>query len=223
MFLSFDHVSLHYGDRSALSDVCFQMPPGGFYFLTGPSGAGKSSLLRLIYGAEKPSSGNIFLFGRDIAGLDRNEWTSCRRQVGVVFQEFRLIPYLTALENVALPLRLAGVEAEYTTRHATELLEWVGLKSRIDARPPELSGGEQQRVAIARAVVNRPKLLLADEPTGNIDDETALKLLHLFTELNKMGTAVILATHQQHLVGRFGKTSLHLKGGLISQTPIKAA
>jgi cell division transport system ATP-binding protein len=224
MFLSFDHVSLQYGpDRPALADVSFQMPPGAFFFLTGPSGAGKSSLLRLIYGGEKPSAGTIFLFGRDIAGLDRKEWTACRRQIGIVFQEFRLIPYLSALENVALPLRLAGVAADYTLRHATELLEWVGLKTRLEAKPPELSGGEQQRVAIARAVVNRPKLLLADEPTGNIDDETALKLLHLFIELNKMGTAVILATHQHHLVGRFGKTALHLKGGVLSIPTIKAA
>ncbi len=224
MFLSFDHVGLQYSpDRPALSDINFRMPPGGFYFLTGPSGAGKSSLLRLIYGASKPNAGSIFLFGRDISGLDDEEWTACRRQIGVVFQEFRLIPYLSALENVALPLRLAGVQEAYTVRHATELLQWVGLKARLDAKPGELSGGEQQRVAIARAVVNKPKLLLADEPTGNIDDETALKLLYLFIELNRMGTAVILATHQQHLVERFKKPALRLKAGTLTTVTTKAA
>jgi len=224
MFLSFDHVSLDYGaSHPALADISFHLPPGGFAFLAGPSGAGKSSLLRLIYGAEKPSEGTIMLFGRDSAGLDRAEWTDCRRKIGVVFQDFRLVPYLSALENVALPLKLAGVREDYTRRHAAELLAWVGLGDRLEAKPAELSGGEQQRAAIARAVVHKPKLLLADEPTGNIDDETAIKLLYLFVEINKTGTAVLLASHQQHLVERFGKPALRLKGGRLIPPAAKAA
>jgi cell division transport system ATP-binding protein len=151
------------------------------------------------------------------------ELTALRRQIGVVFQDFRLIPHLTALENAALPLRLAGAEEDYIQRHARELLEWVGVGNRMHALPAELSGGEQQRVAIARAVVNKPKLLLADEPTGNVDDETAVKLFHLFDELHKMGTAVILATHQQHLVERFNKPALHLKAGVLTSPAMKAA
>jgi cell division transport system ATP-binding protein len=217
MLVKFEHVSLNYvSDHAVLSEVSFALPEGGFYFLTGPSGAGKSSLIRLLTCAERPSSGKIFLFGSDITHAPRGDLTELRRQLGVVFQDFRLIPYLTALENVALPMRLAGRDESYMDRYARELLTWVGLGARADALPAELSGGEQQRVAIARAVVNKPKLLLADEPTGNVDDETALKLFHLFDEMNKMGTAVILATHQQHLVERFKKPALHLKAGRLT-------
>jgi len=214
MLVQFDQVSLTYAaDHRVLVDVSFALPAGGFYFLTGPSGAGKSSLLRLIYCGERPTSGTIHVLGEDITRAPRGELTELRRQLGTVFQDFRLIPYLTAFENAALPLRLAGAEEAYINRHTRELLAWVGLASRMDALPAEMSGGEQQRVAIARAVVGKPKLLLADEPTGNVDDETAIKLFHLFDELNKMGTAIILATHQQHLVERFKKPSLHLKAG----------
>jgi cell division transport system ATP-binding protein len=224
MLLHFDNVSLAYqSDRPVLRDVHFELPMGGFYFLTGPSGAGKSSLLRLTYCAERPTSGRIYLFGYDITSATRSELTALRRQIGVVFQDFRLIPHLTALENAALPLRLAGKSDDYIHRHVRELLDWVGLQSRMDALPAQLSGGEQQRVAIARAVVNKPKLLLADEPTGNVDDETAVKLFHLFDELHKMGTAVILATHQQHLVERFMKPALHLSNGHLTAPAARAA
>lgn len=225
MLVQFENVSLSYtSDHAILSEVTFALPAGGFYFLTGPSGAGKSSLLRLLTCAERPTLGKIFLFGSDITRAPREDLTDMRRQLGVVFQDFRLIPYLTALENVALPLRLAGSEDAYIHRHTRELLAWVGLGERMNALPAELSGGEQQRVAIARAVVNKPKLLLADEPTGNVDDETALKLFHLFDEMNKMGTAVVLATHQQHLVERFKKPALRLKAGrLTSPATTKAA
>lgn len=223
MLLSFDHVCLNYGSHVALADISFSMPPGGFYFLTGPSGAGKSSLLRLISLAERPSAGDFFLFGRDTEGLERRELPAMRRQIGMVFQDFRLIPYLSALENAALPLRLMNARDDFIERHTIELLKWVGLGNRLHAKPAELSGGEQQRVAIARAVVNKPKLLLADEPTGNIDDDTALRLLHLFIELNKTGTAVILATHQVALVERFKKPALHLKQGHLVSVMPKAA
>lgn len=214
MLVTFEHISLSYASgHTVLKDVNFALPNGGFYFLTGPSGAGKSSLIRLLTCAERPTEGKISIFGIDITHAPRRELTSIRRQLGVVFQDFRLIPYLTALENVALPLRLAGVDDSYINRHTRELLAWVGLGDRMQAFPTELSGGEQQRAAIARAVVNKPKLLLCDEPTGNVDDETALKLFHLFDEMNKIGTAVILATHQQNLVERFKKPALRLKAG----------
>ncbi len=224
MLLRFDHVSQNYdGVRPVLDDVTFILPGGGFYFLTGPSGAGKSSLLRLIYSSEKPTQGRIELFGTDITGASRAELTALRRQMGIVYQDFRLIPYLTALENAALPLRLAGREEGYIRKHTQELLEWVGLPGRFDALPAELSGGEQQRVASARAVVNRPRLLLADEPTGNVDDDTAVRLFHLFDELNKLGTAVILATHQQHLVEGFKKPALRMRQGRLLPLAARAA
>jgi len=224
MLVSFDQVSLHYGQsRPALVDISFTMPDGGFYFLTGPSGAGKSSLLRLIYGAARPTAGSVYMFGRDTAGLDREEIAAMRRQIGVIFQDFRLIPYLSALENAALPLRLLGTREDYILKHTAELLEWVGLGDKLHAFPPQLSGGEQQRVAIARAVVNKPKLLLADEPTGNIDDKTSVKLLHLIMELNKSGTAVILATHQRNLVNSFNKPELRLEHGYLAPPEMRAA
>ncbi len=224
MLTVFEQVCLNYGpNHPVLTDVNFALPSGGFYFLTGPSGAGKSSLLRLIYCAEKPTTGRITLLGQDTTHATRAELPALRRQIGVVFQDFRLIPHLTAMENAALPLRLAGTDEDYVMRHTRELLQWVGLGSRLDAYPAELSGGEQQRVAIARAVVNKPKLLLADEPTGNVDDETAIKLFHLFDELHKMGTAVILATHQHNLVERFNKPALRLQGGRLSSPIAKAA
>jgi cell division transport system ATP-binding protein len=214
MLVSFDQVSLHYGqNRPALVDVSFTLEEGGFYFLTGPSGAGKSSLLRLIYAAERPTAGTVFLSDRDIASLDRDRLAEMRRKIGIVFQDFRLIPYLTALENVALPLRLLGMPEDYIMKHTIELLEWVGLGDRLHTLPSGLSGGEQQRVAIARAVVNKPKLLLADEPTGNIDEKTAFKILYLIMELNKAGTAIILATHQRNLVETFHKPELRLEDG----------
>ncbi len=217
MLLRFEHVSVRYGNHQpVLSEVDFALPAGGFYFLTGPSGAGKSTLLKLVYGAEKPSQGQIYLLGHNLSQASRKDKTALRRQIGVVYQDFRLIPHLTALENAGLPLRLSGASDDYIFRHTRELLEWVGLKDRVESYPSELSGGEQQRVAIARAVVNRPKLLLADEPTGNVDDETAYKLFHLFDELHKMGTTVMLATHQQHLVDRFNKPALRLRGGLLT-------
>ena len=185
-----------------LRDITFNLEPGSFHFLTGPSGAGKSSLLKLMYFAERPSRGLISLFGRDIATTPRRQMPPLRRKIGVVFQDFRLIDHLSAFDNVALPLRVAEVPEHDVAEHVTELLSWVGLAEHLHARPPTLSGGQQQRVAIARAVIGRPSLLLADEPTGNVDDELALRLMRLFEELNKLGTTLVIATHSESQIGR---------------------
>jgi cell division transport system ATP-binding protein len=222
MLLSFENVCLTYpSSHKVLDDVGLNLNDGGFYFLTGSSGAGKSSLLRLIYQAERPTSGRIYLFGELLSGHERQKQAELRRKLGIVFQDFRLVPHLTALENAALPLRLTDASEDYIQKHTRELLEWVGVGNRTDAYPAELSGGEQQRVAIARAVVTKPRLLLADEPTGNVDDDTALKLFHLFDELNKIGTAVILATHQSHLVEKFRKPALCLTRGQLTEIPLR--
>lgn len=218
MLLSFNNVSLSYDpSHNILDRISFEVDEGAFYFLTGKSGAGKSSLLRLIYQAEKPTSGDITLFGKSLGDKSVNRQEEFRRKIGIVFQDFRLIPHLSALENAALPLRLTNAKESYIKRHTKELLEWVGMGDRMNAKPEELSGGEQQRVAIARAVVAKPRLLLADEPTGNVDEVTALKLFHLFDELNKLGTTVILATHQSPLVEKFQKPALHLSKGRLQK------
>jgi cell division transport system ATP-binding protein len=166
-----------------------------------------------MYLALKPSRGLISLFGRDIATTPRDELPALRRQIGVVFQEFKLLNHLSTFDNVALPLRVAGIREVNVQTHVSELLSWVGLKDHMKARPPTLSGGQQQRVAIARAVISRPKILLADEPTGNVDDKMALRLMHLFDELNKLGTTVIIATHNEHLVRSLGNPCLVLDAG----------
>ena len=197
----FDNVGLRYGtDREVLSDVSFTLFPGSFYFLTGASGAGKTSLLKLLYLAQRPSRGMIRMFGADAITLPRDRLPAFRRRLGVVFQDFRLVPHLSAFDNVALPLRVAGVPEKDIARPVGDMLDWVGLADRKDARPATLSGGEQQRVAIARAVIGRPEMLVADEPTGNVDPEMAIKLLRLFEALNRLGTTVVVATHDVHLL-----------------------
>lgn len=201
--VQFDNVGLRYGTGAeTLSDVSMTLASGGFYFLTGPSGAGKTSLLKLLYLAQRPSRGEIRLFGQDLITLPRNKLPPLRRRIGVVFQDFRLVPHMTAFENVALPLRLAGTGEKEIVAPVEEMLAWVGLSDRANARPATLSGGEQQRVAIARAVIARPDMLVADEPTGNVDPDMALRLLHLFDGLNRLGTTIVVATHDLHLIGR---------------------
>ena len=213
----FENVGLRYGlGPEVLQDVTFSLATGSFHFLVGESGAGKSSLLKLLYLALKPSRGIISLFGRDIATLPRRELPALRRQIGVVFQEFRLLEHLSTFDNVALPLRVAGVKESDINRHVAELLEWVGLKDHMKARPPTLSGGQQQRVSIARAVIARPKILLADEPTGNVDDRMALRLMHLFEELNRLGTTIVIATHNMSLVDGLGYPIMRLEQGHFS-------
>jgi cell division transport system ATP-binding protein len=197
----FDNVGLRYGtDKEVLSDLSFTLFPGTFYFLTGASGAGKTSLLRLLYLAQRPSRGMIRLFGTDVITMSRSRLPAFRRRLGVVFQDFRLVEHLSAFDNVALPLRVSGVREEELRKPVADMLEWVGLGDRAGARPETLSGGEQQRVAIARAVIGRPEMLVADEPTGNVDPEMALKLLRLFEALNRLGTTVVVATHDLHLL-----------------------
>ena len=210
----FENVGMRYGTGpEVLREVTFSLRPGSFHFLTGRSGAGKSSLLKLMYLAHRPSRGLITLFDEDIATIPRDRLPFLRRHIGVVFQEFRLINHLSAFDNVALPLRVAGVREGIVRKHVEELLTWTGLADHMDARPPTLSGGQQQRVAIARAIIARPRLLLADEPTGNVDDSMGVRLLYLFEELNRLGTTVVIATHSEALISRFQHPILHLEAG----------
>ncbi len=183
-----------------LRDLDFSLSEGGFYFLTGASGAGKTSLLKLLYLAQRPTRGRIRLFGDDLSEVFRDTLPAFRRRIGVVFQDFRLIRHLSAYDNVALPLRIAGRDEAEIESAVREMLDWVGLGDRAGARPPTLSGGEQQRVAIARAVITQPDLLVADEPTGNVDAEMAKRLLHLFSAMNEFGTTVVVATHDLGLI-----------------------
>ncbi len=220
----FENVGLRYSlGPEVLRDIYFELAAGSFHFLTGASGAGKSSLLRLLYLACRPTRGIISLFGRDVATIPRDELPALRRQIGVVFQDFRLLPHLSALDNVALPLRVAGHDESRIQAHVVELLTWVGLGDHLEARPATLSGGQQQRVAIARAVITRPRLLLADEPTGNVDDKIALRLMHLFEELHRLGTTVVIATHNAALVERLRHPELRLDGGHLSRVGRRGA
>lgn len=215
--IRFDDVSMRYGrNPETLRDLSFALPAGSFHFITGPSGAGKSSLLKLIYLAAKPSKGLVHLFGQDISAVPIKDQPLLRRRIGVVFQELRLLEHMSAFDNAALPLRIAGRRPDTYRQDVAELLAWVGLRSRMHAMPATLAGGEKQRLAIARAVVGRPDILLADEPTGNVDHEMSLRILRLFVELNRLGTTVLIATHDQDLVARSGKGVLHLEEGRLT-------
>ena len=210
----FENVGLRYGlGPEILRDLSFRIEPHSFQFLTGPSGAGKSSLLRMLFLALKPTRGLINLFGHDVAMLSQDALATLRRRIGVVFQDFRLLDHLTTYENVALPLRVIGREEGSYRNEVVELLRWVGLGERMWALPPVLSGGEKQRAAIARAVIARPQLLLADEPTGNVDPALARRLLRLFVELNKSGTSVVIATHDIALMDLLDARRLVLHEG----------
>lgn len=212
--ITFEHVGLRYGiGPEVLNDIHFTLEPGSFHFLTGASGAGKTSLLNLMFLGRKPTRGLIRMFGQGINGLDRAQLSAIRQKIGVVFQEFRLLPNLSTLDNVALPLRIAGRPEKEIRSNVNELLEWVGLGDYKNALPPTLSGGQQQRVAIARAVVARPSLLLADEPTGNLDDNIGFRLMHLFEQLNRMGTTIVIATHNQGIIEKFGHPRMILNAG----------
>ncbi len=210
----FEDVGMRYGRApEVLKDISFELAPGSFHFLMGASGAGKSSLLKLIYLATRPSRGLISLFGRDVSTVPRRDLPMLRRRIGVVFQEYRLLDHISAFDNAALPMRIARLRPAAYSADVAELLTWVGLGRKFNSLPPTLAGGEKQRLAIARAVVGRPDILLADEPTGNIDQAMGLRILRLLVELNRMGTTVLVASHDQELVARSGMPVMYLDQG----------
>lgn len=196
-----------------LSDINLSLKKGSFHFLTGKSGAGKTSLLSLMYLAQRPSRGALGVFGQNVNFANRDALAVLRRRIGVVFQDFRLIEHLSAFDNVALPLRVCGMSEKEIKKRVKELLSWVELDKHMFEKTSTLSGGEKQRIAIARAVINRPDILLADEPTGNVDNDIARKLMKLFIELNKLGTTVVIATHSDKLITDFPYPRLHLVNG----------
>jgi len=212
--IHFENVGLRYGmGPEILRDLTFDIPKKSFQFLTGPSGAGKTSLLRLLFMSLKPTRGLIKVFGREISTIPQSELPMLRRRIGIVFQDFRLLDHLTTYENVALPLRVRGKEETTYRSDVLELLKWVGLGDRINVLPPVLSGGEKQRAAIARALIDQPELLLADEPTGNVDPPMARRILKLFGELNRFGTAVVIATHDLALMDQVEARRMILTSG----------
>ncbi|MCT8989662.1 cell division ATP-binding protein FtsE [Chelativorans sp. SCAU2101] len=212
--IRFENVGLRYGmGPEVLRDVSFFLPERSFQFLSGPSGSGKTTLLRLLFLSLKPTRGLITIFGKDRSRITRDELPMIRRKIGVVFQDFRLLDHLTTYENVALPLRVRGREEASYRSDVVELLKWVGLGDRMHVLPPVLSGGEKQRAAIARALIEQPRILLADEPTGNVDPQLARRLLRLLIELNRMGTAVVIATHDIGLMDQVEARRMVLSGG----------
>ena len=221
--IRFEHVGLRYGvGPEVLSDINFTLEPGSFHFLTGPSGAGKTSLMSLMYLGRRPTRGLVSMFGQNINGMDRGHLGALRQRIGVVFQEFRLLPHLSVFDNVALPMRIQSKPEKQIKSDVNELLEWVGLGSNLQQLPNTLSGGQQQRIAIARAVITRPRLLLADEPTGNLDDEIGYRLMSLFEQLNRMGTTIVIATHNQQMMNQFNHIKLVLDGGHLQVEESKA-
>jgi cell division transport system ATP-binding protein len=210
----FENVGLRYGlGPEILRDLNFAIPPHSFQFLTGPSGAGKTSLLKLLFLSMRPTRGLVNLFGQDVSLLNKDDIAKLRQRIGIVLQDFRLLDHMTTYENVALPFRVMGRDEDSYRKEVIDLLKWVGLGERMDALPPILSGGEKQRAAIARAVIARPHLLLADEPTGNVDPTLGRRLLRLFIELNKSGTAVVIATHDITLMDQYEARRLVLHQG----------
>ena len=202
--IEFDAVGLRYGQGAeVLKDISFALPAGSFHFLTGESGAGKTSLLSLLYLAQSPTRGHVRLFGKALRNIVRDDLPEIRRKIGVVFQDFRLLDHLSAVDNVALPLRVAGYDEDEIQKRVAELLMWVGLGAHLNAKPPTLSGGQKQSVAIARAVINRPQILLADEPTGNLDVETGRHIVELLQEICRQGSAIIMTTHNLNLLSEY--------------------
>lgn len=214
------NVGIRYGkDPEILQDIKLSLEKGSFHFLTGKSGAGKTSLLSLMYLALKPSRGTVNVFGTNIGYASRDEKAMLRRKIGVVFQDFRLLEHLSAYDNVAVPLRIKGMGENEIQKRVKELLSWVELDKSVHKICETLSGGEKQRVAIARAVINRPEILLADEPTGNVDNEIAAKLMKLFVELNKLGTTVVIATHSKNLIDEYNYPQIHLENKSLKIIP----
>lgn len=218
--ISFANVSANYDNKhDVLSDVSFNISDGSFYFLTGTSGAGKTTLLRLIYQLHKPSSGTVKLFGHDCEKLSRDDISMLRHKMAIVFQEYSLISHMTVFDNIALPLRVRGISNDKIKKLVTKTLEWVGLGKYANAYPVELSGGQQQRVSVARAIIIQPAILLADEPTGNLDDENASRLMELFIQMNKtFGTTIILATHNKKLLDNYAFPVISIENHHVSFT-----
>lgn len=212
--ISFENVGLRYGiGKEVLSDLSFQVAPNSFQFLTGPSGAGKTSLLRLMLLSLKPTRGLVKVFGKEASTIRPEQMPIIRRKIGVVFQDFRLLDHLTTYENVALPLQVRGKMEHDYRQDVRDLLDWVGLGDRMHVHPPVLSGGEKQRAAIARALIDQPDVLLADEPTGNVDPPLARRILRLFIELHRSGTSVVIATHDLSLMDQYDARRLVLNTG----------
>ena len=199
----------------AIRDLSLTVDKGEFMFLTGPSGAGKSTLLRLLLREDVPSEGTLKVLGRDLKAMGAAQLQDFRRQIGFVFQDFKLIQRFTVFQNVSFVMRVIGVDLETQQRKTFQVMKWVGLQHRLNAFPEELSGGEQQRVAIARALVNDPQLILADEPTGNLDPDLSFEIMNLFREINARGTTVVVATHDRELIRRVGRRAVTLDKGQI--------
>lgn len=213
-----ENVAMEYErGKEILRDVSLELRPGSFHFLAGPSGVGKSSLLSLLWLQHRASRGHIHMFGEDITRMPREELPRLRRRVGIVLQDYRMLDHMTIAENVGLPLKVAGEAPKDIKVKVTEMLDWIGLADYANARPFMLSGGQKQRAAIARAVITKPELLLADEPTGNLDAELSVRLMYLFEALNKMGTTVIVATHNDQLISGFKYPILRLKDGVLAK------
>jgi cell division transport system ATP-binding protein len=220
--LRLDHVAMRYGDGpEVLHDLNLALPRGDFVFLMGPTGSGKTSLLRLLGLLQMPSRGAFTLFGRDVSKLQRNDRTALRRRIGMVFQDVRLLDHLSAFDNVALPLRINGGQDDQIGGSVSEMLAWLGLSAVVEAKPPGLSMGQRQLIAAARAVIVRPTLLLCDEPTGDLDGRLARRLMHLFGQLRKLGTTVVVATHSEDLVERYPHPILRLAEGRLKR-PVPA-
>lgn len=216
LMIKLEHVALEYVEGTpVLKDVSFALEPGSFHFLTGASGAGKSTLLALLSLRLRASRGNLFMFGENVTYLERSLLPVYRRRIGIVQQDFGLLDHLTVAENVALPLKIAGETPKQMTKKVEELLEWVGLPECYHEKPTVLSGGQKQRVAIARAVIYKPDILLADEPTGNLDSDLAIKFMYLFEALNQWGTTILFATHDEHLLEKFNYPVMKLRHGRV--------
>ncbi|SDH10733.1 cell division ATP-binding protein FtsE [Alloyangia pacifica] len=220
--IELDNVAYSYGGGELLSGLTLRLAPGSFHFLTGPSGAGKTTLLKLCYGALVPTAGHARLFGEDVRRMDRDAIALSRRRIGVVHQDCQFLDHLSVAENVALPLTVAGEGGGDLEQNLIELMTWVGLKSRAEALPPELSGGERQRAALARAVIMSPEVILADEPTGNVDWEMSQRLLRLLVELNRMGKTILIATHDLGLI-RSAKSQVQARVLRISNRKLQSA